>query len=693
MLKFFYKVILVSLMSGSLILMDFNYAYAETVQTGVESKSDIASTLTMTVVGTLASRLYKYTPPTIDIMLAAAGGALFLAGEVLAYLKLKDSLKSLQTEITRDSDGNINKEQVATLERLKKSYQDAKGTAQTKKMLQTAAAAAFAAAGIAAATMAVGDTTALTTCSAAITTNISAVGAVLIQTCNPLIAGTYTAAAGAACATEVSTCEAAMTAYSKLVVANEFSRQASGPSATGIATVTGERPGLATGLAAVNAACPLYTTLPAKALTSACTPLLPNNVKGESGGVGFTTPLLEAQNNFKQYFSPGINENKIANNYFLKALDFIFPSAHAELFSAMGIASGAAIAYIMATSAVVGPYLDLFMLIPMKRATVWAAMTLTAYTAMGTTDKVISDIEANIQKIDNILKTMYSNADGTTTNQVATTNTATLTAAVSTSTFSGVNYSDTTLNNGDSIVTLPCSTGTAKPCKSLSDVAKSSQSFSGFDSQTQMQLGEVLKAADGVNGTSTISKGTLESASKLAGTANALRSSLAKAQAATSEALKKSGSKYDLTAEAKKVSDTLAKDVSNQLKKSNSTADQMLASMYGGSASASSGKDTATTKTAAVDTKKEKVQSANVVDISASTTATQQMDLGLGKTADTNAQAVANNEALKAATSMDSYDLKNDITKDSSSSIFELISNRYQKSGYPRLFKLKETNQ
>jgi hypothetical protein len=55
--------------------------------------------------------------------------------------------------------------------------------------------------------------------------------------------------------------------------------------------------------------------------------------------------------------------------------------------------------------------------------------------------------------------------------------------------------------------------------------------------------------------------------------------------------------------------------------------------------------------------------------------------------------AAYNIAAKKAAGNIDEYDLKKEeISKDSGANIFELISNRYLQSGYPRLFRIKDPN-
>lgn len=699
MLKLLYKTLLVSVMSGSLMLTNFNYAYAESVKTGIEDKSDIGSTLTMTIVGTLSSRLYTYKP-TIDVMLAAAGGAIFLGGEVLAYLKLKESLKTLETQIVRDQNGSISKEQVDILERLKKSYQDAKGTAQTKKTLQLAAAAAFAAAGVAAYTMHAGDMAALTTCSSGITGALTMISGPVMAQCKALIAGQYTAPEGHRCAAEVNACKASMTGYQKGLMSYEMARQAAGPSAAALATVSAREGALTGQLQALSGSCVSYTSAGKTALQSACRPLVPNNIKGETGGTG----LLTVQNSIKSFpLLPQVDEKKVAANYIVQFFDLIFPAAHAELFSAMGIASSAAISYLMLTSATLGPTIDLFMLIPQKRAIAWGVLSGLTFMATTATDNVIKKIDEDIDKIDKILNELYKLANGTPTTQIIPVNPGGVVKVNGQlNGINAVNYNDISLNNNGSN-TLPCATGDKKPCKTFESSLADLPSYSGLDAQSQLQLNGILKTASGFSGTSTISKGSLEGAAKLAGSANALRTALSNAQKNANEELKKSGSQINLEAEQKKLSDALAKGVNDNLLKSKSTPEAMMASLYGGrsGASASAVSPTAPSDDAKKLTdealKKGKVTAAEVVDLNAGTEIGNN-NLGLGTGLEgagaqpTTTELAAYNEATKGLSSIDEYDLKNDISKDPSSSIFELISNRYQKSGYPRLFKLKEVS-
>ena len=720
MLKLFYKTIFVSLLCCSLLMLDFsskgllfNSAHAESVKTEKINDADLMGTLTMTVVGTLASRMYTYKMTT-DIMLAAAGGAAFIAGEVLAFIGLKDVMKGMEQEITRDKKGNINKEQIEALERLKKSYEEAKKTAETKKMLQMAAAAAFAAAGVMAYTMAAGDMAALTTCTTGITTALGAMKA-LTTTCQAQVApGPYMNPVfekGTACLAAIATCSPLIGTYKTAVMTHETTRQATTPSAPGLASVTGQEAGLTAQLTAMKGACTLETTPIATAMSGACTPLVPTNQKGESGGAGlkagfqkqippvFRKHLL--QNQFDQKLYTKVLEQKKSKlyNLFETTLGLFFPKAEAALFSMMGIASSAAITYLLATSATLGPTIDFFMLIPQKRAIVWGILAGLTFAATSATNNVISQIDANISKIDAILNGMYSMANGAVANQTIGKPTNALTSKpLKKLNFSDTDYGEVDLNKGAG-ESLPCYTGSnPKNCKSFTETVSKDASFQGLNIDSQKQLNGILSTADGVNGTSKISGATLRGASAMASSANALRTALNSARKKNDEALKNAKSVFNNDEQTKKLSGLLDKAMRDGLKKANSNPSAMLSTMYGGKGAIGSG------STPAEDAEKSKLAAealkgagANVVDINASSG--EGADLGItgledGSNGQMTPEELAKlneqNAALVGKATIDEYDLKNDITNDSTTSIFDLITNRYQKSGYPRLFKIKE---
>lgn len=702
MLKFFSKVLFVSILSGSLLLVDFSYkgltlntAIAESVKTEKISDKDLMGTLTMTAVGVLATRLYTYKMTT-DMMLAAAGGAAFIGGEVLAFLKLKEVMKGMEVEITRDKKGNINQEQIAALERLKKSYEEAKETAETKKTLQMAAAAAFAAAGVAAFTMSGVEVAQLTACTSTIPTVISAASA------------SAAACSVSGCSAPFLACVSAATALSGAITAYELKKQAMAPSGPALTAYTASNATLAAQVATVSGTC---AASGGAAIAGACNVKLSTDILDASGGVGLmyaqTHPTIKKllnDSDSKKVYANILKNSPIKQQGFVeRALNYIIPQANAELFSAMGIASSAAVAFLLYTQKSLGPAIDLYMLIPRNRAIVWGVLAGLTFAATSATENVISQIESNIQKIDNILKSLNSLGKGVTTTQVATKtpNTNTVVKPGGAVILNGKKYEDVDLGGGSN-GSLPCFTGNdEKKCTSFEDQAKDLPSYKGLNSESQAQLNDILKTANAFNGTSKISGASMSNAGKLAANALALRSAYDRAKGKYADSLTKSGSKFSLKDATDKLNKDIDKSVNDGLKRSKMSASAMMSSMYGGSGgggapgeSSLAGADDKNAKSAAGSAG----AGATVYDLSASgEVGSTNLDFGgagikgaEGTEGISAEDLAAANAANAQANPMDQYDIKNDINKDSTSSIFELISNRYQRSGYPRLFKVKE---
>lgn len=696
MLKFIYKTLLISVLSCSLMMLDFNTkgitlqsAQAETVKTEGVKDSDMMATLTMTAVGLLASRLYT-CKMTADMMVAAAGGAAFIAGEILSTIKLRKVMKDMETEITRDKTGKINEEQVAALERLKKSYEEAKKTAGTKKMLQQAAAAAFAAAAVTAYMLAAQEKTAQATCDAA----LKAAGTM----CPGL--GAQTAANSGVLFGLFTSREApkpSNAGFAAQTTAEGTEKTAEGTSASGAATLSGT---YATACAACYGSCPACQYSPACANTPtatfvpACAPITPI-LKVTTGFC--PAPLTFAknssgENNFyaKSYSNPQFMAMALV-------MEMLAPkNAQADLFSPLGIASSAAISYLMYTNASLGVKIDMYLLAPMNRAIIWGVLAGLTYMASSSTDNVIKKIDANIQKIDTILNSMYSLAQGTKGSQTIQTN-GTIQTTVKPNTalnLGATDYEAVDLSSQPDGA-LPCFTAKeGQKCTSMENGLKDLPSFTGLDAESQKQISAIVSASNGLNGTSTISKGTLSSMAGVAGSANAMRANMDKAKNKLADIMKKAGIKNNMDKTAKEFSDSINKSVQDGLKKSGTDANGMMASMYGGRGglSSSSG-STAAAKTAEEALKKDPVAAANAVNIAspegAVTIDSQGMSLGANDNKEATAEELAAyNEGTKGAGSMDDYDLKeNEISKDSSASIFDLISNRYQRTGYQRLFE------
>lgn len=142
MLKAIYKFLLVTLLSGSLLMLDFgvkgaqlqlgfNHTYAQTnpppttdpstskVKLDGAKDGDLTATLTMTAIGLLASRLYK-CKLTTDMMVAAAGGAAYIAGDIIATFQLKSVMKDLEKEVKKSDNATDANKQIDDFKKIKK---------------------------------------------------------------------------------------------------------------------------------------------------------------------------------------------------------------------------------------------------------------------------------------------------------------------------------------------------------------------------------------------------------------------------------------------------------------------------------------------------------------------------------------------------------------------------------------------
>jgi hypothetical protein len=700
MLKKFYKTLLTSILCGSLLMLNFsldgkfisvNGARAESVATEGIKGDDLMSTLAMTSIGLIASRLYTYKQTT-DTMLAAAGGAAFIAGEILAFMKLKKVMKDMETQITRDKNGNIDQKQIEVLEKLKQSYVEAKGTANTKKTLQMAAAAAFAAAAIAALVLKSSETMAFQGC------------------------GVVLKAAGPACPTSAG----AATGAQASLIALQTSREVPGPSmstkateTTGLTTFTGSLTALtsslgasATSYAAICArphgsgvwACPLVGACnSAAASIQSCNSVAPTcqmtGAYGIIGTIAASHPLLPKQNFYTE----------VKPNIFSNLMKYFVSEAKANLLSPMGIASGLAVKYVLATYASVGATIDNFLFTPVKRAVAWGVLSAMTFTASSATSAQIDTIEGNIQKIDSILNQMYSYKDGVAQTKTPGIQNSTISKTLAQNQPLGMNDNELSEFNLKAQGTqLPCVTGeNSAKCPSFSTQLKSLPDFSSLPDSIQGQVGTISKLGDGLNGASLISTGTLSEASVLAGQAKALSADLAKREKELQNKLKGLGEKTNLAKEKGELRGQIMKSIQKELDANKMTAGQMFASLGGGKSFESGnglGKTGAVTTDSnsnaldGKDSKKDAGLGANVVAIPAATIPKIE-DKNISDSLNVEQDQAAADAALSASNTektgetIEDYQLKNDITKETDSSIFDLISNRYQKSGYPRLFK------
>jgi hypothetical protein len=700
MLKFIYKFCLISVLSGSLLLLDFgakgfalqsafaqgaaanpnaqtnasvnagtqaqsNSIQKESLKTGGGQDGDMMATLTMIVVGLVASRLFK-CKMTTDMMLAAAGGVIFIAGDIMASSALKTAMKEMETQIIRDKKGNVNQEQIENLQKLKESYEKAKKSANTKKMLQMAAAAAFTAAAVMAISLYMTERAAVAACTGALAAAGPACAAMFTASC---------AGAGATCVYPFQTGGIQATGLIAQVMAVDALSTTPGPSMAKLPADTAGTTANSGIASAASAQCPA-----ASQSVAACANITAINqiTKGYC-----PVPLAVVQKSGVPVKPEGIMA-------FLEK--YVLSSAQA--FSMIGIASTAAVIFIVAMSKTIGLMVDQFLFSPMNRAIIWGVLAGLSFMASTATGNVIKKLEGYIAQIDAILNGLKSNANGTTTPNPVNQRPAVTNQYIpklTNTTIKPNTYDGVDLSGPDGNV-IPClTTVNSGTCVSFEDASRDLIGNSGLSAATQAQIAGIMRVASGMNGTNQITGATLQSASNLAGSANALRSNLDKLKKDLNTKIKLTGKTFE--GESKKFADQLDKAVRDGLKKNNSNVGSMLASIGGAGMSSA----VASVKPEEEVVKKLPPAKVNVIDIGS---AGSPMIDGAGLTGlETGAagkelsekERLALEEQMKAsADPMDQYNLENDITKDSNSSIFELISHRYKTSGYQRLFKLKE---
>lgn len=661
MLKYFYKTFLVSILCGSLLMIDMSYkagvlnistnvAKAESVSTGGVSDKNLMDTLTMVAISVIASRLVAYGKITTDIALAAAGGLAFIAGDMAATSKLKEAKKKIETSIQRNKNGDLTDEQRQYLIRLIEMYRASKDAATTKKNLQMAAAAAFAAAAVAAYMASAQEATQWAACTTAITTSyptVTAMGAAIDASCIGSCGGVAAASA----------CNATSGQIAASIQMYKSGRAAPAPSCSAMPTVIGSR----TTLQAENTALPASCTMVAS-------------------GVMGVTPACQAM-----FVGDQMNESGCLSPAILYAT-----TAAAVLM--MGITASTIITIVVGISAPLAEMVDIAIYTPSRRAIVWGVLAGLSFAASSATSNVIAKIDEDIKKLEDLVNTINMQANGNLAHNTIQKKNPTISSldnrGLSTAEKSNESV-DIPLKDG---ARLPCVTNAdskdGKNCGALSAALSNSGGFNNLPEGFKSDAMQIAKMADGLNGSSTISGSTLNSASSVGSNALRIANELKKQKTEYQSKLISSGSKLNLDDEEARIKNQIESSYNNILKK-NKTSNSALLAAYGMGAGTS---DLAKT----TDEANKKLGSKFTNNFGKFTVPTFNLNTGVGAvskaavdlTTDSEAAKLkAEREALVKASDIDDYEMKTDINKDASENIFDVISTRYKKSGYPRLFK------
>lgn len=701
MFKLLYKTFLISIMSGSLSIMNMT-AFAQdtsgaTAQmskaapsgytrdsNGVLKKtetnkfdsvggSDMLASITMLATGAIAARMaiaYKSNLGAVptDVMIAAVGGIAFIAGEVMSNMKYKNTMDAMTADVTKSSDGKTDQAQIDRLQDLKKSYEEAKKTTSTKKTLQMAAAAAF---GIASATsiyLSFQEDAMDAACTGAMTTAQAG-----LKTCAASAATGVGATEAAAC----SACMAELTPYQVLYNANTTETKIPEPTNIKEAKAKAKQAMLDKPPCLVSTGATVKVI--ASGITSACKPALTMKKVMEvftpapkavvTGSIMLNNILFGGQRavatNYELY------QSRESDSLFYKSLNLLFPKAEASWLPLLGLGAGALASFTL-ISGTLGTAIDTQMFVPMNRAIAFGVLAGLSFLAANASQDQMDKIDANIKKIDQILADLNTMQKGVQSTNVGE-------QQIQLAAFNPNNTQPVQINPNAAVKTDCATSSGSSNCPSISGQISSMPGFATLPDSFKSIASQTAKLGDGLSGTNVISGSTLGTASSLAGKQNAIAKLLGRTQAKFNEQQVAMGKPaVDFGKEQKDLLDRLNGQAAKVLNSRGMSAGDFLASVGGTPLSNSHSAVAATpaskkfTPTAGINAGSAMAPSSSAKD--------KAFDLDF-KEAPAGALAAGG-----APQKEEKFDIgSNDINTNSGESIFQLISNRYIKSGYPKL--------
>ncbi len=316
---------------------------------------------------------------------------------------------------------------------------------------------------------------------------------------------------------------------------------------------------------------------------------------------------------------------------------------------------------------------------PVGRAIMWGAFALLMTMALKASENVIKQIEANITKIDIIIKRLELLQKGGFAEMGRE-------KPYSVYNAKGLKSQIFAVSPDKNKTTLcPTSGAASGACKSLTAAATESKVMSNLPEGFQAIGTSIMKAADGVAGQNSFSDGSLGNINDLASKSGAIGKGLEdKAKELIAIADGKNGTKTDLN--------KASTDQLNLMKAATVSAVKNSGMALGAANSMLSGfSDMIGNADAGVAGKEEKVVSKSLATNNTSNTVATTNASGLDFKFDPN--LVGNVETTGAAGEARTDSLENykdnfaDIHPDSKKNIFDIISGRYLKSGYPRLLE------
>jgi hypothetical protein len=255
------------------------------------------------------------------------------------------------------------------------------------------------------------------------------------------------------------------------------------------------------------------------------------------------------------------------------------------------------------------------------------------------------------------------------------------------------------------IQNLPCITGSnTGACKSVTSTVTGSRGFLELPASVRSLSAGVLKVGDDLNKASTISGGAMTSMNNLSKNSKAIRSDLERRQKSLQKILRAGGTNIDLSKESNKFGDQLRNITKTGLKEAGMSAAEMRASIGAGPLPGGTNGEERnpydSLKNVKFNTSNNSSTSSPAGMVSIGNGGNGGSDIpSLGDGSGKGGLTDAENAALLAAEAQARLSGKGGADKgnagdivhaDDGPTLFEVITKRYQKSAYPRLFKKVE---
>ncbi|MEA9356953.1 hypothetical protein SHI21_12080 [Bacteriovorax sp. PP10] len=690
MLKHLYKTLLISVISGSLLSFSPAIALAGEAPTQTTtdnngvitaktshkfdevSDTDMIASVAMIAAGIITGRMIiYYRPLTMDVIVAAAAGAAYIAGELLTTIKFNGTIKAMTVEVEKKNNGEVNEEQVKRLKDLKASYEEAKKTIGIKKILQLGAATGFAVAGGMAAYMHMSEDATVAACKGA------------IEAADLKLSNCVAAGASGAAASEATSCGKCLTdlkAYN--VEYLKYINQRAVPMFSFFADekIASNETFLQAPICAVDPG--VASKEVGLSIKETCTEGSVNIMIANQTNAKAPGDRLRGVNSdfFKKFMKQPVyafdKNHKLEENkktLLDKVLGFLLPKAEAGTLQLLGYGA-ATLAAITLVSGTTMTALDTQMFVPLNRAVAWGLLAGVSLMSAKSSDNVIKKLDANIAKIDAILADLNKLAKGVKAQNIS--QQGINLSTINPSAVAPISFSTDSTQRTDCMAN-----NSSTNCEVLANKLTSMPGFANLPDSFKDIASQSVALGDSLNGANSISGSTLSNAEALGAKQNAVAKLLRNQLDAMNKRL---GSKNSYEKKQEKFQKGLAAKIKKDLASKGMTATTFMASIGSTPIDSSLAKKDITPATG----NKLSVKSSpiNIQDGAGSDRDASSLKLDFKE--QTPGDGLSMGEVASSGGAAKEYDIKSqEINGEFGPSLFELISGRYIKSGYPKLLE------